>query len=68
MTEALGMRDRVRLESEVDHIGVWPDSQNPPGPDISGMSGGTGTGTGTDDRTSADDGTRTSAGAEEGDQ
>jgi DNA-binding transcriptional regulator/RsmH inhibitor MraZ len=28
MTEALGMRDRVRLESEVDHIGVWPDSQH----------------------------------------
>jgi ABC-type lipoprotein export system ATPase subunit len=25
MTEALGMRDRVRLESEPDHIGVWPD-------------------------------------------
>jgi ABC-type lipoprotein export system ATPase subunit len=25
MTEALGMRDRVRLEAETDHIGVWPD-------------------------------------------
>jgi hypothetical protein len=25
MTEALGMRDRVRLEPEPDHIGVWPD-------------------------------------------
>ena len=25
MTEALGMRDRVRLEAEPDHIGVWPD-------------------------------------------
>ena len=25
MTDALGMRDRVRLESEPDHIGVWPD-------------------------------------------
>jgi len=25
MTEALGMRDRVRLEQEPDHIGVWPD-------------------------------------------
>ncbi len=25
MTEALGMRDRVRLEKEPDHIGVWPD-------------------------------------------
>ena len=26
MTEALGMRDRVRLEAEPDHIGVWPDN------------------------------------------
>jgi ABC-type lipoprotein export system ATPase subunit len=26
MTDALGMRDRVRLEAEPDHIGVWPDS------------------------------------------
>ena len=25
MTDALGMRDRVRLEQEPDHIGVWPD-------------------------------------------
>jgi hypothetical protein len=25
MTDALGMRDRVRLEAERDHIGVWPD-------------------------------------------
>jgi ABC-type lipoprotein export system ATPase subunit len=25
MTETLGMRDRVRLEAELDHIGVWPD-------------------------------------------
>jgi ABC-type methionine transport system ATPase subunit len=25
MTEELGMRDRVRLEQEADHIGVWPD-------------------------------------------
>jgi ABC-type lipoprotein export system ATPase subunit len=25
MIEPLGMRDRVRLESEPDHIGVWPD-------------------------------------------
>ncbi|MFI6486462.1 ABC transporter ATP-binding protein [Streptomyces sp. NPDC050564] len=24
-TEALGMRDRVALELETDHIGVWPD-------------------------------------------
>ncbi len=26
MIEPLGMRDRVRLEAEPDHIGVWPDS------------------------------------------
>jgi hypothetical protein len=25
MTDALGMKDRVRLEHEPDHIGVWPD-------------------------------------------
>ncbi|MGD0702872.1 MAG: ABC transporter ATP-binding protein [Trebonia sp.] len=25
MTETLGMRERVRLEAEPDHIGVWPD-------------------------------------------
>jgi ABC-type lipoprotein export system ATPase subunit len=25
MTEPLGMRDRVRLRAEPDHIGVWPD-------------------------------------------
>jgi ABC-type lipoprotein export system ATPase subunit len=25
MTESLRMRDRVRLEKEPDHIGVWPD-------------------------------------------
>jgi ABC-type lipoprotein export system ATPase subunit len=25
MTDALGMHDRVRLEAEPDHIGVWPD-------------------------------------------
>jgi len=30
MTDALGMRDRVRLEAEPDHIGVWPD--RPAGP------------------------------------
>jgi hypothetical protein len=28
MTDALGMRDRVRLEAEPDHIGVWPDQPN----------------------------------------
>lgn len=26
MTEPLGMRDRVRLEAEPGHIGVWPDT------------------------------------------
>jgi ABC-type methionine transport system ATPase subunit len=26
MTESLRMRDRVRLEQEPDHIGVWPDA------------------------------------------
>ncbi len=30
MTEALGMRDRVRLEAEPDHIGVWPDTSREP--------------------------------------
>jgi len=28
MTQALGMRDRVRLEQNLDHIGVWPDRPN----------------------------------------
>ena len=32
MTDSLGMRDRVRLEGEVDHIGVWPDTGNSAGP------------------------------------
>jgi putative ABC transport system ATP-binding protein len=31
MIEPLGMRDRVRLEAEPDHIGVWPDSAGPAG-------------------------------------
>ena len=30
MTETLGMRDRVRLEAEPDHIGVWPDRSGSP--------------------------------------
>ena len=30
MTRALGMRDRVRLESETDHIAVWPDEADRP--------------------------------------
>jgi alpha-D-ribose 1-methylphosphonate 5-triphosphate synthase subunit PhnL len=29
MTEALGMKARVRLEHEPDHIGVWPDQERP---------------------------------------
>jgi hypothetical protein len=28
MTETLAMRDRVRLELEPDHIGVWPDRRS----------------------------------------
>jgi ABC-type lipoprotein export system ATPase subunit len=36
MTEALDMRDRVRLEAEPDHIGVWPDTpREPSGPEAS---------------------------------
>ena len=27
-TETLGMRDRVALELEQDHIGVWPDDSD----------------------------------------
>jgi ABC-type lipoprotein export system ATPase subunit len=27
MIEPLGMRDRVRLEAEDDHIGIWPDDR-----------------------------------------
>jgi ABC-type lipoprotein export system ATPase subunit len=58
MTDALGMRDRVRLEAEVDHIGVWPDTRNPAGRDdasspeiseISGEDAGTGANTGEGD-------------------
>ena len=30
MTRALGMRDRVRLESQADHIAVWPDEADRP--------------------------------------
>jgi ABC-type lipoprotein export system ATPase subunit len=29
MTEALGMKDRVRLQHEPGHIGVWPDQGRP---------------------------------------
>jgi ABC-type lipoprotein export system ATPase subunit len=31
MTERLGMRDRVELREEADHIGVWPDDAADPG-------------------------------------
>jgi ABC-type lipoprotein export system ATPase subunit len=47
MTEALGMRDRVRLESEIDHIGVWPDTGNGAGPGASDRSSHAGSGSGT---------------------
>ena len=30
MIDAHGMKDRVRLEQEPDHIGVWPDRDNRP--------------------------------------
>jgi ABC-type lipoprotein export system ATPase subunit len=30
MTERLGMRDRVELQEEADHIGVWPDDAADP--------------------------------------
>ncbi len=30
MMEPLGMRDRVRLEAQADHIGVWPDAGQTP--------------------------------------
>lgn len=28
MTQALGMKDRVRLQQEPGHIGVWPDQES----------------------------------------
>jgi putative ABC transport system ATP-binding protein len=31
--DSLGMRDRVLLALEPDHVGVWPDTANPGGPD-----------------------------------
>ncbi len=37
MTEKLGMADRVRLQAEPDHIGVWPD--RPAGPAAFGKGG-----------------------------
>jgi hypothetical protein len=43
MTETLHMRDRVRLELEPDHIGVWPDQRpnggsSPDGSPVAGSS------------------------------
>ena len=39
MTEPLGMRDLVRLESQPDHIGVWPDTRRS-SPSENAVSGG----------------------------
>jgi DNA-binding transcriptional regulator/RsmH inhibitor MraZ len=33
MIDSLDMRDRVRLEAEIDHIGVWPDQPRANGAD-----------------------------------
>ena len=43
MTEALDMRDRVRLRQDPDHIGVWPDrAAGTPGTPATGGSDGSG--------------------------
>jgi ABC-type lipoprotein export system ATPase subunit len=39
MIEPLAMRDRVRLEAEPDHIGVWPDDRRRPGEVPGGQAG-----------------------------
>ena len=39
MTEEFGMRDRVRLEAEADHIGVWRDDRGLP-TELGARSGG----------------------------
>jgi hypothetical protein len=39
-TEALGMRDRVRLTLRPDHIGVWPDQPAVQGGDSGDARGG----------------------------
>ncbi len=31
-TEAAGLRDRVRLTLDTDHVGVWPGHTRPPAP------------------------------------
>jgi ABC-type lipoprotein export system ATPase subunit len=53
MLAELGMRDRVRLEQEPDHIGVWPDragrpgrAGRPPGGQSTDAGGGRGAGVG----------------------
>jgi ABC-type lipoprotein export system ATPase subunit len=50
MTDALGMRDRVLLEAEPDHIGVWPDPTSDP------LSGSEAQPTGSDARPSQTEG------------
>jgi len=48
MIEPLGMRDRVRLQAEPDHIGVWPDAPvSHPGTAGSGTAGSGTAGSGT---------------------
>jgi len=37
MVAALGLRDRVRLRLENDHVAVWPDSASPVEPSASGL-------------------------------
>src|SRR6202012_1738015 len=74
MTEALGMRDRVRLESEVDHIGGWPDTRNGARGEADGESpdagpeapGGAGTNASAGPGINGD--TRTGTGTREGDE
>ena len=39
MTDTLGMRDRVRLEAEPDHIAVWPDRSAIPAASSTPLSG-----------------------------
>ena len=41
MTEALGMKDRVRLQQDPDHIGVWPDRNAGAGASGAALPGGT---------------------------
>ena len=74
MTEALGMRDRVRLESEADHIGVWPDTRNGASGEAAGPSADVGpeapggTGTNASAGPGINGGTGTGTGTREGDE